>query len=248
MYQVEKDPGRLEDHTMHHPIPAPFSRAASPLAGVAAALVLSALALAPAPILAQDDEHHGDHQEGQQGRTLEAEMQAAMEALPTELRAGAGLIRFGEGEGVIWVREPENNVVCNLDDPEDDGFYVRCYHRDMWPAVRHWQAVYQEVDGDRKAAYREFDRQVREGEFEMHTAPSMGYAMQGPDYSYSWETGAIRSEMAKWQEIYVPFATAEDLGATQYREHSEHGLPGFMPFVQVPGTAFSRITVQHEAW
>lgn len=226
---------------MHHRSSNPRPRAGLPLAGA----LLCAGVLISAPLHAQDRDHHEPDPEA---RTLEAEMQAAMEALPSELRAGAGLIRFGDGEELVWVREPENNVVCNLDDPEDDGFYVRCYHRDMWPAVRHWQAIYQELDGDRKAAYREFDRQVRDGEFVMHMAPSMGYAMQGPDYSYNWDTGAIRSEMAKWQEIYIPFATAEDLGATRYREHSEHGLPGFMPYVQVPGTAFARITIQHEAW
>lgn len=217
----------------------------SPLTGLPLAVLLGAAALLPVPALAQDEAHH-DHDH--EPRTLEAEMQAAVEPLPSELRAGAGLIRFGPGEEVVWVREPENVMVCNLDDPEDRGFAVRCYHRDMWPAVRHWQAIFQELEGDRTAAYREFDRQVREGEFEMLMVPSMGYAMEGPDYSYDWDTGAIRSEMAKWQDIYVPFASADELGATTYREHSEHGLPSFMPFVQVPGTAFSRITIQHEAW
>jgi len=221
-------------------------RTATVLGGMATVLGLTVMACAP--LYGQDAHRQDTADDHAPARTLEAEMQAAVEALPSELRSEAGLIRFGEGEEVVWVREPKNNLVCNLDDPQDSGFQVRCYHREMWAAVRHWQAVFDTLGGDRRAAYREFDRQVREGEFEMYTAPSVGYAMEGPDYSYDWESGAIMSEMAKWQDIYLPFATAEELGATRYREHSEQGLHSFMPFVQVPGTAFARITIQHEAW
>lgn len=187
------------------------------------------------------------------GPTLEEQIQAAVQALPTGLRDGAGILQM-VGSELQVVRDSDNGISCMVDDPSDDEMDVRCYHDDMWPAVLHSRVFAAQLDASirgqarRDALYDHMHQAIESGEVVMADRPTAAYRMWGPASAYHWDTGEIEPEMAKWQLIWMPFRTAEELGLPTNREPSEEGLPGFMPFMEASGTWYAHVVIQHEPW
>jgi hypothetical protein len=124
----------------------------------------------------------------------------------------------------------------------------------MWPALIRYLRIEAQLDasirGQARSEARDAHMQeaIESGELVLPDHPTAAYRMWGPASAYHWDTGEIEPEMAKWQMIMVPFATAEELGLPTTREHSEAGLPGIMPFMVGSGTWAAHISMHHEHW
>lgn len=215
------------------------------VSGIIVAALLSASGLA-----AQEPEGAVAHD----GPTMEQAMDAALMPLPADLRVEAGVMRIVDYR-MESVRDTQNGLYCSLDDPSDDQFIVDCYHEEFWPAVLESRRV--RADLRSRMSMREANSQtdahihglLENGDLFIPDWPTAGYRMYGPLHAYDWDTGAFGPEISKWQEVHVPFRTAEEMGFSTVRgQHSEEGLPGLMPWVVFPGTWAASIRIMHAHW
>lgn len=182
----------------------------------------------------------------QSRRTDEAARMAAVQPLPTELRPAAGVARVVGGT-LETVQESGNGVVCQLDDPADESFIVHCYPTEMWGLILRYRELSDALNS-RRDARKQIQDEIEAGRWTLPEGPVMGYHMWGPEAGYDWATGHHTEEIAKWQTIHVPYATAEAMGVTTQQEHSEHGLPGMMPYMVNSGEWLAHVMIRHSTW
>jgi hypothetical protein len=176
---------------------------------------------------------------------LQAQMDAAVLPLPTDLRAGAGVIRWVAPDRFEQLRPSRNGMSCSVDPPGDDQFDVRCYNDEFLKVIRRAREL-----GRTAATRAEADEllkgEIERGEIALPATPTAGYRMLGPLAAFDYPRLKAGPEIARWQSIHFPFRTAAETGLTEVREPSEPALPGLMPFVMASGTWWSHVMIVHE--
>jgi hypothetical protein len=184
---------------------------------------------------------------GAQDAALDRQLAAAVLPLPTDLREGAGAVRWaGPGE-LERLRPSSNGMSCTVDDPDDDTFDVRCYHDDFWTVIVRARQLGQTLES-RAEVDAAIAAEVESGALAMPAAPTAGYRMLGPIADFDADSLAVGDGIRKWQSVHFPFRTTEEMGLTEARELSTPGEPGHMPFVMSSGTWWSHVMIVHEAF
>jgi hypothetical protein len=103
---------------------------------------------------------------------------AAVQALPKELRDGAGVMGYKSAGKLEWLRPTKNGMMCLADDPAEEQFHVSCYHDSMDPFMARGRAL---RDSGVKGAQVDTVRfaEVKAGKIKMPTAPSSLYQSVG---------------------------------------------------------------------
>lgn len=173
---------------------------------------------------------------GQHGQP-DRQIAAAVLPLPVELQSDAGVFTVRDGERV-WLRQSDNGMVCNADDPADDQFDVRCYHRDF-RTVMERAAALRAAGLSRAGQEAQLRREIDEGRLHLPSAPTAGYRMLGPIAAFDAMTATAGPEIRKWQSIHFPFKTASEMGLPENRETR-------MPFVMASGSWWSHVMIMHD--
>ena len=162
-------------------------------------------------------------------------IESATLPLPPDLRAGATIVTFDRTGKQITLRAGSGNMVCNADNPGDEVFDVRCYHRDFVPYIhRSWVLASQGMA--EKDIEQTIRKEISAGTLRVRMTPSAGYRMYGPISALTDNGTAWTSKMSRWQSIHIPLATAEDMGLTTTYE-------GQMPYVMSSGALWAHIMV-----
>jgi len=137
-----------------------------------------------------------------QVKPADAQIAEAVRAAPQTMREGAGVLGYVEGGVLAILREGSNSLLCLADAPGDDRFEVACYHRDLEPFMaRGRELVTQGVTGGERQQTRWAE--VESGTLPMPRIPSALYVLSATSAEEEGQTRMV---------IYVPFATAEELG------------------------------------
>lgn len=165
-----------------------------------------------------------------QQKPPERQIDEAVLAAPEPMRAGAGVLGYGASGELTTLREGSNSLLCLADDPEEEGFRVACYHRDLEPFMARGRELRANgVTGDSVDAVR--FSEIRAGELPMPEHPAALYnlgADAAPEDPASGEVpGAQRLFV-----LYVSGATAEEVGLPASPVEGMEGVPWLM----LPGT------------
>lgn len=158
-------------------------RSALPAAGL-----LPLLALAP-PLLAQAPDPIG----------------RATLPLPAELRDDATVLVPEDGEWRV-VREGDGAFVCLADEPGDDRFHVACYHRDLEAYMARGRELAAQGVTGRESLARRWE-EIEAGSLAMPEGPAPLVSLNAEEEGATDPAGARRLTV-----LYVPYATAEELG------------------------------------
>jgi len=153
-------------------------------------LVAVALAL-PAAISAQD-------------AMSAADLERAVLPLPPAQRAGA-TVMARDGEDVRIVRRGDGEFICIADTPGDDRFQAVCYHESLEP----YMARGREQRKRGMTAMESIEarsEEIAKGTLEMPPHATLHQVLAGADWDGDLSTAQ------RLTVIYVPFATAEDVG------------------------------------
>jgi hypothetical protein len=206
----------------------PFRPAASSLRGRAArtgpVLVLATLAVAVVPgsdLLAQ-------------APTAPVQIAGAVQASPTQQRAGATVLGFGPDGSMTTLREGSNELICLADDPNREGWSVACYHESLEPFMARGRELRaQGVTDSGELAQRRW-AEADAGTLSMPGEPALLYVLTGNGYDAS--TDSVENPFLRWV-IYTPWATLEETGLPP----APTG-PG-APWLMFPGTAGAHIMI-----
>ena len=167
--------------------------------------------------------------------SAENQIKTALLAAPADKRAGAAVYGYLPGKEFTLLRKGSNELICLSDNPDQKGFSVSCYHRDLDP----FMARGRELKKQGKAFQEIFDTREKEakaGALKLPKQPTSLFVFSAPDENYDATTGEVKGGSLR-SVVYIPFATAESTGLPLKPE-----APG-MPWIMHPGTHGAHIMI-----
>lgn len=165
----------------------------------------------------------------------EVQIKTALLAAPTEKRAGAMVYGYSEKGEFIVLQKGTNELICLADDPNQKGFSVSCYHKDLEPFMARGRELkaqgktFQEIFAIREA-------EAKSGKLMMPKQASNLQVYSAPAEAYNPVTGEVTKGSFRYV-VYIPWATAASTGLPTKPE-----APG-MPWIMDPGTHRAHIMI-----
>jgi hypothetical protein len=152
---------------------------------------------------------------------------AAVQALPKELRDGAGVMGYKTAGKLEWLRPTKNGMMCLADDPAEEQFHVSCYHDSMDPFMARGRALRASgVKGGQIDTVR--FAEVKAGKIKMPTAPASLYQIFGKKDAFDVASGTVKQGNPLFV-VYIPFATTANTGISTTPSDTK-------PWLMFPGT------------
>lgn len=138
------------------------------------------------------------------------QINAAIQTLPENLRAGATVLGFSQNGELIELRKGTNEQICLADDPNKPGYNAACYHKDLSPFMSRRRAL--RAEGKSRKEIDEIgEQEAKAGKIKMPTNPSTLHIMYGKEAKYNTETGLVENANYRYV-VYIPWATPESTG------------------------------------
>ncbi len=163
---------------------------------------------------------------------IEQQISEAVTPLRPADRDGATVLGYVSGTTLEVVREGTNQYICLADPPDDTVFRVTCYHESLDPFIGRGREI-RAAGGSGGDVRRIRKEEVEAGQL---TVPERALLItlsgtRGPD-------GAAPDSVTSLNVIYLPYATAEDLGVAITPQGTDPWLmdPGqHRAHVMIPG-------------
>ncbi len=133
------------------------------------------------------------------------QIEQATMAVPEESRADATVLGYSSDGELVTLRKGTNQYICLADDPNQDGFSVASYHRDLEEFMARGRALKKEG----KSFQEIFDireEEVKSGKLKMPDKATLAVMTGIFDDNGKPTKTKIR------YVIYIPYATAESTG------------------------------------
>lgn len=167
--------------------------------------------------------------------SAEIQIKTAVLAAPEDKRAGAMVYGYDAKGKFVVLRKGTNEIICLADNPDQKGFSVSCYHKDLEPFMTRGR----KLKDAGKTTQEIFD--IREAEAKSGKLAMPKQASNLQVYSASEENyNATKGEVTKGSfryVVYIPWATAASTGLPTKPE-----APG-MPWIMNPGTHRAHIMI-----
>jgi hypothetical protein len=167
--------------------------------------------------------------------SAEIQIKGAVLAAPEDKRAGAMVYGYNAKGEYVVLRKGTNEMVCLADNPNQKGFSVSCYHKDLEP----FMARGRELKDAGKTAQEIFDireSEAKSGKLVMPKQASNLQVFSAPEEAYNAATGEVTKGSFRYV-VYIPWATAASSGLPIKPE-----APG-MPWIMNPGTHRAHIMI-----
>jgi hypothetical protein len=167
--------------------------------------------------------------------SAEVQIKTAVLAAPEEKRAGAMVYGYNTKGEFVVLRNGTNELICIADNPNQSGFSVSCYHKDLEPFMERGRELktagksFQEIFDIREA-------EVKSGKLMMPKQASNLQVYSAPAEAYNTSTGEVTKGKFRYV-VYIPWATAASTGLPIKPE-----APG-MPWIMDPGTHRAHIMI-----
>lgn len=167
--------------------------------------------------------------------SAEVQIKTAVLAAPEEKRAGAMVYGYNSKGEFVVLRNGTNELICIADNPNQSGFSVSCYHKDLEPFMERGRELktagksFQEIFDIREA-------EVKSGKLMMPKQASNLQVYSAPAEAYNTSTGEVTKGKFRYV-VYIPWATAASTGLPTKPE-----APG-MPWIMDPGTHRAHIMI-----
>ncbi len=167
--------------------------------------------------------------------SAEIQIKGAVLAAPEDKRAGAIVYGYNAKGEYVVLRKGTNEIVCLADNPNQKGFNVSCYHKDLEP----FMARGRELKAAGKTTQETFDireEEAKSGKLVMPKQASNLQIFSAPEEAYNPATGEVTKGNFRYV-VYIPWATAASTGLPIKPE-----APG-MPWIMNPGTHRAHIMI-----
>lgn len=163
------------------------------------------------------------------------QIKAALLAAPADKRANATVYGYSANKEFIVLQKGTNELICLADNPDEPGFSVACYHRDLEPFMQRGRELRK---GGKKGrdVFDTREQEVKSGKLKMPKQPTTLYVYSAKDSDFDAVTGTVANGALRYV-IYIPYATAESTGLPLKPEGPA------MPWIMDPGTHGAHIMI-----
>lgn len=167
--------------------------------------------------------------------SAEIQIKTAVLAAPAEDRDGAMVYGYSEKGDFIVLRKGTNEMVCLADDPNQTGYNVSCYHKDLDAFMARGRDLKKEGKSHQES-FNIREEEVKAGKLKMPKNPATLFVLNTADEKFDRETGEVKDTYLRYV-IYIPYATAESTGLPLKPD-----VAG-MPWLMDPGTHRAHIMI-----
>src|SRR5882757_2875328 len=122
-----------------------------------------------------------------QAVSVDLQIKGAVLAAPAELRDGAMVYGFGQKGELIILRKGTNEMVCIADNPDQAGFSVSCYQKDLDPFMARGREL-RTSGKSQKEIFDQRELDVKSGKLLMPKQPATLYVFSAPTERYNTTT------------------------------------------------------------
>ena len=163
------------------------------------------------------------------------QIKLALMAAPEESRNDAQVYGYNKNGDFKILRPGKNNMICLADDPDQKGFNVSCYHKDLEPFMARGRSL--KLEGKNfEQTFSIREKEARSGKLKMPVNPSTLFVLSADEDKYNPQIGEVKDAYLRYV-VYIPYATAESTGLPL-----KPTLPG-MPWIMDPGTHRAHIMI-----
>ncbi|MEJ8803852.1 hypothetical protein [Pontibacter sp. H249] len=167
--------------------------------------------------------------------SAEVQIKGAVLAAPTDKQAGATVMGYNQKGELVQLRKGTNELICLADDPNQKGFSVACYHRDLEPFMARGRALRKEGKSS-KEIFDQREQEAKSGKLKMPKQPTSLFVYTAPEESYNSSTGDVKDGYLRYV-VYIPYATSESTGLPLKPDGAA------MPWIMDPGTHAAHIMI-----
>ncbi|MGI8635022.1 MAG: hypothetical protein ACR2KZ_06430 [Segetibacter sp.] len=165
----------------------------------------------------------------------EVQIKLALLAAPEDKRDSATVYGYLPDKIFTVLREGTNELICLADDPDQSGFSVACYHKDLEPFMQRGRDLKKQgKTGDEIFKMRE--QEVKTAKLVMPKQPATLFVYSASKNDYDSIGGEVKNGYLR-SVIYIPYATAESTGLPL-----KPAAPG-LPWIMNPGTHGAHIMI-----
>ena len=158
--------------------------------------------------------------------SAEIQIKSALLAAPKEKRDSCTVYGYSADKQFILLRQGTNELICIADDPNQAGFSVACYHKDLEPFMKSGRELRKQGMND-KQIFDEREKEVNAGTLQMPKQPAALYVYSAEDKDYDRTTGEVKNGYLRYV-IYIPYATGASTGLPEKPTGSGKGMPWIM--------------------
>ncbi len=172
-----------------------------------------------------------------QNQVLSNEMQIKLALLsaPAEKRDSAAVLGYSPDKELVLLRPGSNELICLADDPNQPGFSVACYHKDLEPFMKRGREL-RKVGKTSTQIFDTREKEVKAGKLQMPKQPATLFVYSASKEDYNDTTGQVKKGYLR-SVIYIPYATPQTTGLPLKPE-----APG-LPWMMDPGTHAAHIMI-----
>jgi hypothetical protein len=165
----------------------------------------------------------------------EVQIKLALLSAPEDKRQGAAVYGYSSDKEFKLLRKGINELICLADDPDQSGFSVACYHKDLGAFMQRGRDLKKQgKTGDEIFKMRE--EEVKAGKLLMPKQPATLFVYSASKNNFDSIAGEVKNGYLR-SVIYIPYATAESTGLPL-----KPAAPG-LPWIMNPGTHGAHIMI-----
>ena len=176
-----------------------------------------------------------------QSKVLPPDLQIKLALLsaPAEKRDSAAVYGYSPAKELVLLKKGQNELICLADDPNQPGFSVACYHKDLEPFMQRGRELrksgktFEEIFATR-------EQEAKAGKLKMPEHPATLFVYSASKDDYNDATGEVKKGYLR-SVIYIPYATPASTGLPL-----KPAAPG-MPWMMDPGTHAAHIMINPPA-
>jgi len=163
------------------------------------------------------------------------QIKSALLAAPKEKRDSCTVYGYSADKQLILLRQGTNEMICLADNPDDPGFSVACYVKELEPFMQRGREL-RKLGIKDDSLFNEREKEVKAGTLQMPKQPAALYVYSAKDEEFDPATGEVKNGYLR-SVIYIPYATAISTGLSE--KEPGHG----MPWIMNPGTHGAHIMI-----
>jgi hypothetical protein len=169
--------------------------------------------------------------------SADIQIKTALLAAPQGRGDSCTVYGYSDDKQFLLLKQGTNELICIADDPNQAGFSVACYHKDLEAFMQSGRELRKQGMND-KQIFDEREKEVNAGTLQMPKQPAALYVYSAEDKDYDRTTGEVKNGYLRYV-IYIPYATGASTGLPEKPTGSGKG----MPWIMNPGTYRAHIMI-----
>jgi hypothetical protein len=171
----------------------------------------------------------------QEPGTNDIQIKTALLAAPEDKKDSCTVMGYAANNQLVVLRQGSNEMICIADDPNEPGFEVACYAKELEPFMNRGRELRKQGIRDQQL-FDTREKEAKEGTLSMPKQPAALFVYSAKPEDVNMTTGEVKNGYLRYV-IYIPYATVAGTGLPL-----KPSVDG-MPWIMYPGTHAAHIMI-----